>query len=191
MRTCACSSRPSPVSSGWGRWIPRALVAAHVEHRPVVPHIAVDALVSLGASTRRWPRSGKASAAVVTGALRVFQELHDAPTVSGLVYALAATRNVKYVRAILQSLSRLYHRDGVWRGTLPEWWSTRPDTTGPYYDPVAWEQSTRILSVLRAGSSDHSVIDRCAGREADAGSRAQSRASSRGKRRNWRTENGA
>ena len=46
--------------------------------------------------------------------------------------------------AILQALARLHYREGVWRGTLPEWWGTRPDTTGPYYDPVAWEESARI-----------------------------------------------
>ena len=51
---------------------------------------------------------------------------------------------------MLQALARLYYREGVWRGTLAEWWGTRPDTTGPYYDPVAWEESPRILSVLRA-----------------------------------------
>ena len=47
---------------------------------PLVPHVAVDALVSLGASNAALSAltSGTASAAVVTGALRVLQELHDA-----------------------------------------------------------------------------------------------------------------
>ena len=50
---------------------------------------------------------------------------------------------------ILQALARLYQREGVWRGTLAEWWGTRPDTTGPYYDPVTWDESPRILAALR------------------------------------------
>ena len=159
----------------------------------LVPHVAVDALVSLGASNAALSAltSGTASAAVVTGALRVLQELHDAPTVSGLIDALAAARNDQTRAGILQALARLYHRDGVWRGTLAEWWGTRPDTTGPYYDPVAWNESPRILSVLRAEVvKTQPVIDRCAERPADAGSRTQSRASSRRRRRRRRREGG-
>ena len=54
-----------------------------------------------------------------------------------------------FVAVSVQALARLYYRDGAWRGLLSEWWGTRPDTTGPYYDPVAWSESPRILSVLR------------------------------------------
>ena len=118
----------------------------------VVPHVAIDALVSLGASEAALGvlTSANTSPAVTTGALRVLQQIHTSPTVTGLVETLAATRNAQLRAGILQALARLHYRDGVWRGTLAEWWGTRPDTTGPYYDPVAWEESARILSILRA-----------------------------------------
>jgi putative heme-binding domain-containing protein len=119
---------------------------------PVVPHVAVDALVSLGASDAalRLLASSTAPPAQTTGALRVLQQLHNTPVVTGLIDALGATRSPQVRAAMLQSLARLYHREGIWRGTLAEWWGTRPDTTGPYYDPVTWDESARILPVLRA-----------------------------------------
>ena len=93
---------------------------------------------------RRRPRP------TTTGALRVLQQIHTPATVTGLIAALADAQRPQLRAGILQALARLHYRDGVWRGTLAEWWGTRPDTTGPYYDPVAWEESARILSVLRA-----------------------------------------
>ena len=118
----------------------------------VVPHVAIDALVSLGASDAALSvlTTASVSPAVSNGALRVLQQLHSSSTVSGLITALAETRNAQMRAGILQALARLYQREGVWRGTLAEWWGTRPDTSGPYYDPVTWEESPRILATLRA-----------------------------------------
>ena len=129
-----------------------ALLPLTASTDPVVPHVAIDALVALGASDAALGvlTSATASPAVTTGALRVLQQLHSSPTVTGLIETLAATRNTPLRAGILRALARLHYRDGVWKGTLAEWWGTRPDTTGPYYDPVAWEESARILSVLRA-----------------------------------------
>ncbi len=129
-----------------------ALLPLTASADPVVPHVAIDALVSLGASEAALGvlTSANASPAVTTGALRVLQQLHTAPTVTGLIETLSATRNPQLRAGILRALARLHYRDGVWKGTLAEWWGTRPDTTGPYYDPVAWEESARIRSVLRA-----------------------------------------
>jgi putative heme-binding domain-containing protein len=119
---------------------------------PVVAHVAIDALASLGATDAALEalRAPATPAAVKMGALRVLQQLHTAPTVTGLSNALTATRDPALRAGILRTLSRLHYRDGVWRGTLAEWWGTRPDTTGPYYDPVAWEESPRIMTILRA-----------------------------------------
>jgi putative membrane-bound dehydrogenase-like protein len=130
----------------------RAILPLTASTDLVVPHVAIDALVSLGASDAALSvmTAANASPAVANGALRVLQQIHNTPTVTGLIDALAETRNAQVRAGILQALARLYHREGVWRGTLAEWWGTRPDTTGPYYDPVAWEESPRILSVLRA-----------------------------------------
>ena len=104
--------------------------------------------------SRRWPLIDAPLAAVkgssdeiAAGALRVLQQIHQPAVVTGLIAALSDAPTARR-GAILQALARLHSREGVWRGTLAEWWGTRPDTTGPYYDPVAWEESARIRSVL-------------------------------------------
>jgi putative membrane-bound dehydrogenase-like protein len=116
---------------------------------PVVSHVAVDALVRLDATDEALTVVETGSPARARGALRVLQRIHSARAVTGLIAAAAKTTNPEIRAEVFQALARLYHRDGVWRGTLAEWWGTRPDTTGPYYDPVAWDQSPRILPVLK------------------------------------------
>ena len=34
------------------------------------------------------------------------------------------------------------------------WWGIRPDTTGPYFDPLEWDGSKRIAAVLKAAVLD-------------------------------------
>ena len=88
------------------------------------------------------------SDAIAAGALRVLQQIHQPAVVSGPDRRADGRRRPARRGAILQALARLHYREGVWRGTLAEWWGTRPDTTGPYYDPVAWDESARIRTVL-------------------------------------------
>jgi putative membrane-bound dehydrogenase-like protein len=126
-----------------------ALLRLTVAKDPIVAHVAVDALVSLGATDAALAAVSTGSPAEAKGAVRVLQRIHGARTVSGLLAVLGKSPAPEIRADVLQALARLYHRDGVWRGTLAEWWGTRPDTTGPYYDPVAWDQSPRILPVLR------------------------------------------
>jgi hypothetical protein len=52
----------------------------------------------------------------------------------------AATR-----AALVHTLGRMHNREGYWRG---DWWTTRPQHLGPYFDPVAWEESPRIRAAL-------------------------------------------
>jgi putative heme-binding domain-containing protein len=114
----------------------------------VVSHVAINTLVALGAIDAPLAALSGPSGAVAKGALRVLQQLHQPQTVSGLLSALGEAKVPERRAGILQALARLHNRDGVWRGTIGEWWGTRPDTTGPYYDPVAWEESGRIRATL-------------------------------------------
>ncbi|HET7219238.1 MAG TPA: HEAT repeat domain-containing protein, partial [Vicinamibacterales bacterium] len=126
-----------------------AILALTAAKDPLVAHVAVDALASMNATSAALAMVTSGSLAEVKGALHVLQRIHNTQSVTGLIASLSKT-NTPAVRAeILQALARLYYRNGVWRGTLPEWWGTRPDTTGPYYDPVAWEESPRILPILK------------------------------------------
>ena len=97
----------------------------------VVSNVTIDALVALSAVDASLTAVASAPAPVAHGALRVLQMSHGAPAVTGLIATLAEARAPELRNGILQALARLHYRDGVWRGTLPEWWGTRPDTTGP------------------------------------------------------------
>jgi putative heme-binding domain-containing protein len=114
----------------------------------VVSNVAINALVALSATQAPLAAVLGPSEPMAGGALRVLQQVHQPGVVSGLITALNEARTSVRRGAILQSLARLHYREGVWRGTIGEWWGTRPDTTGPYYDPVAWEESARIRAVL-------------------------------------------
>ncbi len=127
----------------------RAMMPLTASADVVVSNVAIEALASFPATEAALTALAEGSPAVAKGALRVLQQIHSTPAVTGLIASLAEARTPEIRAAILQSLARLYHREGVWRGTLAEWWGTRPDTTGPYYDPVAWDESARIRPVLR------------------------------------------
>ncbi len=114
----------------------------------VVSNVAINALVALSAIDAPLAAVLGPSDAVAAGAVRVLQQIHQPAAVGGLVAALNEARTPARRAVILQALARLHYREGAWRGTLAEWWGTRPDTTGPYYDPVAWDESARIRAVL-------------------------------------------
>ena len=114
----------------------------------VVSNVAINALVALQAVDAPLAAVLGPSDRVAGGALRVLQQLHQPSVVSGLIAALNEAREPARRAVILQALARLHYREGAWRGTIGEWWGTRPDTIGPYYDPTAWDESARIRAVL-------------------------------------------
>jgi hypothetical protein len=141
-------------------------------------HLAVQALVALGA---RDVALGALTDAGSTPDLRtrarfVLQQMHDGATVSALLAATERTQDPAVRRELVATLARLYNTEGPWKG---EWWGTHPSTMGPYFTPVTWEESARILPVLRralvAASGDDAtqLIDLyVANRVLPAGSRA-------------------
>lgn len=125
-----------------------ALLPLTADADRVIAHVAINALASLGAVDASLAALKGSNNGARAGALRVLQQIHQPAAVTGLIRALSETTVPDRRRGILRALARLHNREGVWRGTIAEWWGTRPDTTGPYYDPVAWEESARIRSVL-------------------------------------------
>ena len=108
----------------------------------VIPHLAMKALVQLGAvdacldaiEGEHW-----------RGALRVLRSLHSPAAVDRLVKRLNSEQSEERRAEILVTLMRLYQYETPYDGS---WWGIRPDTTGPYYDPMKWEKSDEIQSVL-------------------------------------------
>ncbi|WP_198661654.1 HEAT repeat domain-containing protein [Lewinella sp. IMCC34183] len=116
----------------------------------VLPHLAVRALVALEAV-------GPAVDAIATNpdlALWTLRYLHDVEAVEGLIAAYETTDDRAVQDGILATLARLYHTEAPYAGDW--WWSTRPDTHGPYYKAVDWRGSGRIRDFLleAAGSDD-------------------------------------
>jgi len=124
-----------------------AILPLTADADPLVAHAAVNALVTLKATDVCLKALDPATPKLIPGAVRVLQSLHNAPTVDGLIERLKSTSDDISRRSILKTLCRLYDKEAEWHG---DWWTTRPDTTGPYYQPVTWEQSEKIAAALRS-----------------------------------------
>ncbi len=109
----------------------------------VIPHLAIQALVRLratdaclaGLNTEHW-----------RAALRALRQFHNSTAVDGLIQSLARERDLQKQTEILITLIRLYQHETPYDGS---WWGIRPDTTGPYYDPMTWSESEKIQTIVR------------------------------------------
>jgi putative heme-binding domain-containing protein len=109
----------------------------------VLPHLAVRALVRCGAveaclQAIEGPYSD--------GALWALKYMHNTAAVHGLVKKLSEVRDAEVRQNVITTLIRLYYREGEYKG---DWWGTRPDRTGPYYDRQKWSESETITAVLK------------------------------------------
>ena len=110
-------------------------------------HLAVRALASLGARDEALKAIASASPVVRTRARFALQQMHDVATVNALIAAVNASPAPLVKRELLATLARLYNTDAPWNG---DWWGTRPNTVGPYFELATWEGSAAIKPVLRA-----------------------------------------
>src|SRR5204862_8152962 len=85
------------------------------------------------------------------GALWAMRYMHDQRAVEGLIKKLGTTRAAELRRDVLATLVRLYYREADYKGV---WWGIRPENTGPYYDAVEWDQSSRIGAVITSAVLD-------------------------------------
>ncbi len=110
----------------------------------IIPaHVAVRALVELNAVDACVAAIGTAQSDLALWALRY---MHDPKAVKGLTEAFTSTDSPTLQHKILTTLSRLYHQEAPYDGSW--WWSTRPDTHGPYYKGIPWGQSPVIEAFL-------------------------------------------
>lgn len=110
----------------------------------VPPHIAVRSLVSLHAVDACVKAIGTANSTIALWALRY---MHDTKAVTGLINAYQRTDDAALKKQIIITLSRLYKKEADYDGSW--WWSTRPDTHGPYYKAITWESSPAIQDFLK------------------------------------------
>jgi putative heme-binding domain-containing protein len=109
----------------------------------IPPHIAVRSLVSLHAVDACVAAIGTENSTIALWALRY---MHDPKAVNGLIAAYKQTKDEALKKQILTTLSRLYKKEADYDGSW--WWSTRPDSHGPYYKAITWESSPAIKDIL-------------------------------------------
>ena len=111
----------------------------------VPAHVAVRALVNLNAVDACVKAIGSPNGTLALWALRY---LHTPAAVEGLIAAYGQAKDEHLRQQILVTLSRLYKKEAPYDASW--WWSTRPDTHGPYYKAVTWEASPKIAAFLKA-----------------------------------------
>ncbi|MFA6082875.1 c-type cytochrome [Mucilaginibacter sp.] len=110
----------------------------------IIPaHLAVRALVGLNAVSACVNAIGTENSTLALWALR---NMHDAKAVDGLISAYQQAKTQSLKKQILITLARLYKKEAPYDGSW--WWSTRPDSHGPYYKAVIWESSPKIRTFL-------------------------------------------
>ncbi len=111
----------------------------------ILPHVAVQSLVSIGAAEACLTAIDSPSQ---DGALWALRLMHNPNGVDGLISKLGNSNDKKLSNKIITALARLYHKEEPYDGSW--WWFTRPDTHGPYYKAIKWSESEKIEQVYRA-----------------------------------------
>ncbi len=111
----------------------------------VLPHLAVKALVALGAVEESIAALGTPQDGLARWVLRYF---HDDRVVAALIDAHGHAQDSAYRASILHGLARIHHREPAYDASW--WWGTRPDTHGPYYRTEAWSGTPAIREYLVA-----------------------------------------
>ena len=113
------------------------------------------------------PEQSSALDAVAAGALRALYGIYQPAVVDGLIERLRRVErppggtpgsaggtptlpgnSTALRRGILNALCRLANQDAPY--TDPKvWWGTRPDTSGPVYQPIAWSETPKITAALK------------------------------------------
>lgn len=109
----------------------------------VVRHTAINVLVALGSYKTAFQVLDETNSSSLkrAGAARVLQAIHQPAVIEGLISRVSQWQNPTKQFQGNTVLARLFFQDGVWKGNS---WGTRPDTSGPYYQPAEWESSDKI-----------------------------------------------
>lgn len=109
----------------------------------VLPHLAVKSLLALNAIDATIAALGTAQEDLALWAMRY---MHNPKVVKALIEAYNTSNNEDFKKKVMNTMARIYHKEAPYDTSW--WWSTRPDTHGPYYKTVEWEQSPVIRSFL-------------------------------------------
>jgi putative heme-binding domain-containing protein len=117
-----------------------------IDSDAAISHVAFRALISLRAVDVCFKALDQPNSPLIPGAMRVLRNLHEPKVVDGLIERVNQNVTSAAYKPIFEALCRLYYHEADWDGS---WWGTRPDTSGPYFKPVIWDQSTKIGQALQ------------------------------------------
>lgn len=123
-----------------------AVIPLLLDGDPQVAHASRQTLIRLHGVDACFKALDTGSPSQAPAVGLVLQAFHEQAVVDGLIQRLPKFTDPVVRGAIVRSLSRLYFEEAPYDGG---WWSTRPDTSGPYYKTAKWDQSDKILPVLR------------------------------------------
>ncbi|HQD10732.1 MAG TPA: c-type cytochrome, partial [Flavihumibacter sp.] len=109
----------------------------------LLPHLAVKALVNMDATDACLAAINTNDSTLALWALRY---MHNAKAVDGLINAYGNTTSSSLKEKILTDLARLYWVEQPFDAST--WWSTRPDSHGPYSRTEAWSETEKIKNFL-------------------------------------------
>ncbi|MFS4456987.1 hypothetical protein [Maribacter sp. 2304DJ31-5] len=109
----------------------------------LLPHLAVKALVEMNAMEICIAALDSDRKELALWALRY---MHNPQVVDGLITAYKNTTEDTFKDKITNTLARIYHKEAPYDASW--WWSTRPDTHGPYYKTRPWESTKKIKTFL-------------------------------------------
>jgi putative heme-binding domain-containing protein len=114
----------------------------------LVAHVATNALVSLNAiDVCLNAVEPSTSPQLTAGALHALKQIHDARVVAGLIERIPTLKDPSVRDLAYEALCRLCYREATWDGI--QWWGTRPDTSGPYFQNADWEQTATVKAALQ------------------------------------------
>ncbi|MEY3852482.1 MAG: hypothetical protein RI910_1462 [Verrucomicrobiota bacterium] len=128
----------SAILAAAGTWSADEAKLGEGEHYRL-PHTAIAALTRLG--NAQACLAAIAFPAQRNIAFRALQGIHSDEAVDGLL-ALSLSGEEPVRLAAVTALARLYHVEKPWN--YKDWWSTRPDDRGPYFEPIVWSATERI-----------------------------------------------
>jgi putative heme-binding domain-containing protein len=117
---------------------------AHVHE--AIPHTARRALITM--APLKELHACLANPDLRESALAALRQIHSSGNVAALIAALEETEKKDEALDLVAALLRLYHREKEWDGE--SFWGTRPNSAGPYYQGVSWEESGNIAKALRS-----------------------------------------
>ena len=120
----------------------RAIISAIANQDTAIQHVAIREAAKRGLLDQTLSQLETTNNP--TNFYRALAMMHQPSTISHLAKRLNTT-NSEEKKLILTSLCRLYFKEAKWEGQS---WGTRPDTRGPYYQPIKWEETENIHRLL-------------------------------------------